>query len=125
SARRVQVAAERLLDDDPAPPAPFRPRKPRFAQPLHDLAEEIRRRGEVEEDIALRAVGLLDLLQQRLELRVRLRVRELAGLVVERAPELLPERLLHGARRELANVLGLLLAELLVTLFLPRHADDG
>jgi hypothetical protein len=45
----------------------------------NDLAEKIRSRGKVEKVIAARAVILVQLRQQRLELGVRVTVLEVAG----------------------------------------------
>src|SRR6266508_5199485 len=53
--RGVEVAAERLLDDD-APPAGVLASEPRRAEPAHDGAELRGWRREVEERVARRAV---------------------------------------------------------------------
>jgi hypothetical protein len=63
-AGRVEVAPERLLDDDPPPGALVLAREPGLAEPPDDLPEEAGRRREVEEDVGPGAVGARDLVQQ-------------------------------------------------------------
>ena len=124
-ARRVQIASEGLLDDHPAPPRRLALDEPRLPQSPHDLAEELRRSGEVEEDIAHGAMGLGRFVEDRLELGVGLGVAEFARLVVEGGADLGPQGLVHRLGGELVDVLRLLLAKLLVALFLARHPHDG
>jgi hypothetical protein len=100
-------------------------RQPRLAQAADDLPEEVGRGGEIEEHVAAGAVLAGHLVEQRGEARVDGGVAELARLVVQRLAELGPELLLHRHRGELGDVLGLLLAELLVGHRSASDAHDG
>ena len=122
--RRVEVAAERLLDDDPVG-LPTARHQPALAQVADDGDEVLRRGGAVEEPVAAGvalALDAVDLLLQGLE---RCRRVEVAADVADAVFEALPDVLvgLAGAR-VLVDRLAHLLAELLVRQRPPRHADD-
>src|SRR5208282_2607066 len=59
-ARRIEIVPERLLDNHPAPVVLFLDGQTDGAELLYDLAEERRRRGEIEQVVAGRALFLVD-----------------------------------------------------------------
>ncbi len=83
-ARRVQAMAERLLDHHAAPELGFPVLglvligQLRLAELLHHGAEEPVGDGEIEDDVALRAMGLLGLVKRAAELLVQLGLGEVA-----------------------------------------------
>ena len=125
-ARALEVAPERLLDDDARPGdrvvVPERaPGEPSGADVPDEGGVLGGRRGEVEDPVAGNTALLLHLreeLSQRAEGGVIL---EDPGLIEERARETFPLR--RGSARALDRVLHLF-AELLVRPFPPREADD-
>ena len=109
--RRLEVVAERLLDDDARGL-----RQPRLREPLHDPAEQERRDLEIED----RQARALDRLRDP---PVGRRVAEVAGDVREargEAPEDLLVELLAGADDRLARTLD----ELVDRPVVDRDADD-
>src|SRR6266508_683082 len=122
--RGVEVAAERLLDDD-APPAGVLAIEPCRAEPAHDDLELLGRGREVEERVPRRAVVPRDALGRRRDRRVGAGLLEVSPDVVEAPHELRPERVLDRARRELAHRRGRVLAEARVVERSPGDADEG
>ena len=108
-ARRVQAMAERLLDHHAAP----EPRlailvlvligELRFAELLHHGAKESVGDGEVEDDVALRAVGLLCLGQRGADLLVQLGLGKVALNVGHFLRKPLPRRLVDVVDVELRS----------------------
>jgi hypothetical protein len=95
-ARRVEVVAERLLDDDPDPAVALA-LEAHAAEVGHDVGIGRWRRGEVEEPVSARATGRVDLFQPLLQALEIGRVTELALLVVDGFGEVLPQRPFHPA----------------------------
>ena len=76
------------------------------AELLHDLAEERRRRGEIEQVVAGRALFLVDRRQPLGQLLIKVGIAEVAGVVVEPIGEPFPQLLLDGGAGELLDVGG-------------------
>ena len=77
-ARRIQIPSERLFDDDPPPVSVGLLRQVGCAQLLDDFPKQARRRSQVIEVIAPRAMFLLHLGQQWLEPLIRGGIAEVA-----------------------------------------------
>ena len=107
-ARRLEVVAERLLDDDAPPAAVASLRQAVLLELLDDVAEELRRDREVEGVVAGGPAGLVELLDRTAELVEGGVVGEVARDEPEALGELLPD----------------LLAELGAGVLLHRVVDD-
>ena len=121
---RVEVTAERLLDDDP--PRSFHPRETGRVELLVDEREEVGGDGQIEEGVprgADRRGGLVD---EPSEPREGLRIVELTPHVVKAGFEPAPPFLVDGATRaEVPDVPALPRAELLRRHPVAPHPDDG
>ena len=119
--RRGQVATEWLLHDDARP---ARATQLVLADGAHDRRVCLRRRGEVEEAIAVRASLDVDAVQRRAECVVArvVRRRDEAHVARERAPHLLVDRFRPA---ELRDRVVQLPAERVVALRAARRANDG
>ncbi len=88
---RLEVVAERLLDDHPTPAAVValvvQPDPPELADELGEL-RGLRR--EVVEPIAPRALGVVELVEPRRERLETIRVVEIEPVIADRLPERLP-----------------------------------
>ena len=122
-AGRIEIAPERLLDDDPPPYARRLARETGLAESRHDLAEQVRGCCEVEKNIAAGPMLARDVVEQRRQAQIGLRVAQLAGLVVEGVAQLGPQRLVDGRRGEFEDFLGLLVPKLIARLRPTRDAD--
>ena len=102
---RIEIATERLFDDD-APPMTFALLgQPGRAQLSNDLAEELRRSGEIIEIVAAGPVVLVHLLQQLTKAHVGVFVLRVADQIVDARKQRLPARRLDRNRCELAHIL--------------------
>jgi hypothetical protein len=91
---------------------------------LHDLREELRRNGEVEGEVAARALLLVELLDGGAELLEGLVVDELALDEAHALGELLPDLLAEGGAGVLLDGVVDLLGEVLVRPVAPGEADQ-
>src|SRR5215469_4162824 len=121
---RVEIVAERLLDDHSAPVAARFFSQPGIGKLLDDLAEENRRDRGIEEIVALRAVSLVDLLEFRLETLTRRSVLEVARHVGDPTVEPFPQIITDLGRREFLDLPAQLLAEILGTHVDVADAND-
>ena len=101
---RVEVAAERLLDDDPAPAAAVvLVVEPDPAELADDLGEGRRLGGEVEQPVAARPVLVVDLVEPGGQPVVRRGVGEVALVVDDPREELRPAGSASTGTREYAS----------------------
>ncbi len=120
----VQVGAERLLDDD-APPA-CALLEAGLLQVDRDQPERPGRYGEVEQDVAVRLVFGVKLLDDGGQALEGIQVVELARRVIQAGTELVPDGLIEvGTGVELLDVGGHALAELVGRHRVHGTADDG
>ena len=103
---RIVIVAERLLDDHAPPGLARLRREAHLAEAVHDVAEEVGRGGQIEEDVAAGAVLLLDRAQALRQARVGLGGPEVAGRVVGPLAQPLPEVGIHVLGGEAAQVGG-------------------
>src|SRR5262249_54951220 len=101
--RRLEIGAERLLDDDAPPCAVLLARKADFAELADDQRESGRRRRQIEQAIATGRARSLDALERLTQPLVGLRIVELALHVVDGGQHRSGGPLIHGARGELAQ----------------------
>ena len=122
--RRVEVAAERLLDHEP-PPALVLAREAGLPELARDLAEERRRRRQVEEVVAAGAVPLVGPGERGAEPLVGRRVVRVALRVDDPSGDPLPQRRVEVLRRERLQVAAQAFPERVVAELGAREADDG
>ena len=114
---------ERLFDDHPAPVPVGLFHESVGRQLLNDRTEEVRRDGQVIEEVLLRGVFLVDLSQRILDLGVKAIVIEIARDIVEALLEPLPQIAVDTVAAVILDVLIDLLAKLFVRQLRARHAD--
>src|SRR5262249_8619647 len=120
----LDVIAERLLDDDPAPPLVLL-EQTRISKTVADESEEVRRHREIEQIVRRNPMSFADLLQCLLHTLEQGRIVELTREVIEAIFDALPllgiERLAFG----LANLFAHVLAIRGLIDLRSRDADDG
>jgi len=121
-ARALQIAADRLLDDDARDPALGRRHEPRARELLHGRREERRRNREVVDAVPVQAALVLDDVEPRAERRERLLAVHFGGDEEERRGERLPGVRFDRAPRELLDAL---LGERAVVVVAHRLAADA
>src|SRR5205823_11969288 len=123
--RALQVAAERLLDDD-AGPAALHAGEAGSAEVGDDVVIEARWRRAIEEPVARAAAPALDLLEPLLEAAVQLRAGRVTGDVVHAAREPVPHVLRGNLEpREARHAFARAPAVRRVGHLAARGADDG
>ena len=124
-AGRLQVVAEGLLDDDPAPAVGLRLGEPVLLELPHDVAEERRRDGQVERVVAAGAADLVELLDRAAQLVEGEVVVEVARDEPEPLGELPPDLLAELRAGVLLHRVVHDLGEVLVGPVAPGEADQA
>lgn len=122
--RALQVVAERLLDDGAPPAAVLLVGQPVLLELLDDLGEELRRDGQVEGEVAARALRLVQLLDRGPEGLEGHVVVEVALHEAHALAELLPDLFAEGRTGMLLDGVVHDLGEVLVLPVAAREADE-
>jgi hypothetical protein len=120
----LEVVAEGLLDDRAPPGAVPLVGQAVPLQLLHDLGEELRRNGQVEGEVAARALSLVEVLYGRLQVLEGVVVVEGALDEPHALDELLPDLLTEGGTGVLLDRVVDLLREVLVRPLAAGEADE-
>ncbi len=120
-----EVMAERLLDDHAPPGVALRMGQARFGQLLGDDGERPRRHGQVERVVAVRAAGLIQLLDGLRQAQERVGIVERALHEADAAGQLLPGRLAERRAAVLFDVLLDPVGEILVAPVAPAETGQA
>ena len=124
-ARRGEIGAERLLDDDAPPGAVFLARQAGFAEMTADRRKAGGRRRQIEQPIALGAALALDALKLVADFSISLVVVGIALDIGDAAEHALDRALIDVPRGEFRQAVGKIGGESLARRCAPGDADQG